>query len=66
MSQYITLLGAEEVGRASRTMTDAADAMTRAADIYAEAVRQQQISNENFLIQLRDILQDDRTERAKI
>jgi hypothetical protein len=37
MSEYITLLGAEDVSRAGRQMASAADDMLRAASIISES-----------------------------
>jgi len=52
MSDYVTLLGAEDVQRAAGQIREAASEMSRAASEITEAVRQ-----------LRIVLEDDRTAR---
>ena len=55
MSQYITLLGTEDVVHAGNRMQDAADNMSRAASTFEEAVRQQRIMLDEFSILVADI-----------
>lgn len=59
MSEYIYLVGAEDVSRAASTMQSAAQDMCRAAGNIEEAVRQQKVNNDDCLAQLRDILERD-------
>ncbi len=48
MADYMTLIGADEVRSASRTMARAAETMSSAASTIDSAVRQQQYVLENF------------------
>ena len=59
----MTLLGSEDVARASYTMREAAADMCRAASNIEEAVRQQRINNDVFLDRLEDILKNHETQR---
>jgi hypothetical protein len=54
MSDYVTLLGAEDVQRAASQMREAASEMSRAAGEITEAVAR-----------LRSVLEDDRVAREK-
>lgn len=58
MSNYITLLGAEDVQRASNRMTAAAEEMQRAASTISFALEQHQRALEDWLNRLDGILQD--------
>jgi hypothetical protein len=49
MSEYVTLLGAEDVARAGHNISAAADTMRSAAGTMEEAVRQGKIHSDDFL-----------------
>jgi len=49
MGDYITLMGSEDILRAGHTMVGASDEMRRAADIFTEACRQQQLYLDDWL-----------------
>lgn len=56
MSEYITLVGAEEVSRAASSMRSAADDMQRAASSYQYVVDQQQRFMDDWLQRLEVVL----------
>lgn len=58
MSQYITLLGSEEVSRAGHNMQSAADTMSHAANNLAAVLEQHQRFMDDWLNRLDGILQD--------
>lgn len=60
MADYITLLGAEGVQSAGRSMQSAAEQMQRAADSFESAVA---AHNNIFLERLEQILREDREAR---
>ena len=49
MSEYITLLGAEEVERAARSISESASTMTSAAEYTNQTVQQQERILDSFL-----------------
>jgi RecA/RadA recombinase len=50
MAEYITLMGAEQVQNAARSMTHAAELMQRAASEFQGAVDRQERVLDDFLI----------------
>jgi len=58
MSQYVTLLGAEEVSRAARNMQNAADTMIDAVRNLSGVMEQHQRFLDDWLIRLDGTLQD--------
>lgn len=56
MTQYIHLVGAEQVQSAANNMRAAADDMNRAASAMQQAVSDHQRIFDNFLVELRDVL----------
>jgi len=60
MSDYVTLMGAEQVKSAGYAMRSAAEDMNRAASSMAQAVSEQRQIFDNFLLELKDILADHR------
>ena len=57
MSEYMHLIGADDVRSAANTIRAAADNMQRAADTISNAVQQHQRILDNFLVELRDIME---------
>lgn len=55
MSEYLYLVGAEDVARAASVTQSAAQDMCRAADNIEEAVRQNKINNDDFAAKLKDL-----------
>ena len=66
MSNYVTLMGSEDVARAGRTIAGAAEDMVRAASTIDSAVYNMQRINEEFLTRLDDILHQDREARKTL
>ncbi len=60
MADYITLLGAEQVQNAARTMSSAAEEMRGAASIISDSIA---AHNNIFLPELERILREDREAR---
>lgn len=58
MSNYVTLVGAEEVQRAASRMAAASEEMQRAASTISFALEQHQRSLDDWLNRLDGILQD--------
>lgn len=58
MSQYMTLVGAEDVSRAASNMRSAADDMTRAAANIAAALEQHQRFLDDWLVRADGLAQD--------
>lgn len=58
MSQYITLLGAEEVSRAANNMGSAADSMNRAVANLAGILDQHQRFLDDWLVRADALAQD--------
>jgi hypothetical protein len=58
MAGYVTLMGAESVQSAGYAMRQAAEEMNRAASGMQEAVHEQRRILDNFLIELRDIIDE--------
>lgn len=58
MSNYVTLMGAEEVSRAGSRMQDAASTMQGAASNIAYALEQHQRFLDDWLARLNDTLTD--------
>lgn len=56
MSQYITLLGAEEVSSAASRMTSAAQQMNSAAASIAWSLEQHQRFMDDWLVRMQDTL----------
>ena len=63
MAEYVTLIGAEAVGRAGHNISAAAREMTRAADNIAGALAQHQQFLNEWLGRLEAALEDDRQAR---
>lgn len=59
MSNYVHLVGAEEVSRAASQMSSAAQEMLRAAFYMESVVNQQRRNMDDFLQRLEDILGKD-------
>lgn len=58
MSDYVTLIGAEEVSRAGYAMRDAASTMQSAASFISHSLEAHQRFLENWLNELNGTLQD--------
>lgn len=58
MSQYITLIGAEEVSRAGNRMQDAANTMSSAASHLESVLTRHQQFMDDWLNRLDGVLQD--------
>jgi hypothetical protein len=57
MSDYITLMGAEEVSRAGHSMRDAASSMNSAASTISNALEQHQRFMDDWLYRMKAILE---------
>jgi hypothetical protein len=57
MSEYMHLIGADDVRSAANSMRNAANDMQRAADTIQQAMVTQQRIFDTFLIELRDIME---------
>jgi hypothetical protein len=60
MSEYVTLLGAEEVRHAASTMTNAAHEMKQAAASLEWVFQRQQQFMNDWLVQFEEILKEHR------
>lgn len=58
MAEYVTLMGAEQVGTAARTMSSAASEMVRAASNIDGALERHQRFMDEWLNRLEQILAD--------
>ena len=56
MSQYVTLIGAEDVSRAASTMRSAADEMSRAASTMDQAFQSHQQFLNDWLLRFEETL----------
>lgn len=63
MADYITLIGAETVQRAARTMSGAADNIQRAASHMESAMESHQRFMNDWLDRLQQVLEQDREAR---
>lgn len=62
MSQYVTLMGAEEVSRAASNMREAAAEMNRAASSFDHAADRQRMNMDDWLVRFEALIE--RMERA--
>ena len=58
MTEYITLLGTEDVSRAGNNMVSAADTMNRAVGYLTEALIMNQRYMDDWLVRLEEILKN--------
>lgn len=65
MSEYMHLIGAEQVQSAANSMRQAAHEMQQAASSIQEAVSSQRMLFDNFLTELRDILHPEETTNVR-
>ena len=65
MSDYMHLIGADEVSRAGHTMTNAADSMRSAAAVIDTALERHRAVMDDWLQRLEEILERDRKERRE-
>ena len=63
MSEYVTLLGAEDVRSAGHQMVSAADTMRNAAGEIEMSLQREAQSRTEFLCELERILREDREQR---
>ncbi len=57
MSQYITLMGAEEVSRAASGMREAASEMSRAASSFDNAADRQRMNMDDWLVRFEALVE---------
>ena len=60
MSEYITLMGAEQVERAASRMTQAAETFSRAVDRLEDLHRLQQQALDDWLARLQQVLEGEK------
>lgn len=64
MSEYVTLIGAEDVRAAGHQIEQAADTMRNAAGELEVALQRESQRRDEFLDRLEQILRDDREQRG--